>query len=362
MKKILLLLLCFSALAASAQVEPFGKANGRVQMRNDLQVTGDLWLGFKDTTGAYPTRLGVIRWRPLDGYPYVYARTSGQRWLPLIPVAGTDTTRVGAGLWIDNGVIKGRIVSGVDTGMVTPVLFGSWQATAAKRITDAQFSGTTTKILTITFADGTQLTPSFNDNNTGGGGGVGSVNSGPLVGVFNSQAINDGSGNYTISYTLAQQNPFTVFARAAQTGVPSFQALSADFIQSGTFDPARLPVATATNTGALGIGDYNRLFTRQSLTNPTGTILTDIALGGQAYWRINTTGSRTLAFANLRIGDVFKITIFNASGASFVLSLPATSYIQGTGIGTSLTIPTGRSMVSLADYDGTSYWFTQSTF
>lgn len=361
MKKILLLLFLFSTLLASAQREPLGKRGGTVVAQNNLEVLGDFYPAFRDTTGTYPNRLGAIRWRPADSYPYVYASLTGQRWRPLIPVTGFDTAYVGTGLYYDQGVIKARMASGADSGIIAPATYNAIQTNIAKRLTDFQISGNTTKTVTLMFNDGTQMTQTFTDLNSGGGGST-IVNSGPLVGLFTSSAVSDGSGNYTISYSFSQQSPFTVLARGANTGVPSFQALSADFIQSGTFDPARLPTATAGNTGALSVGDFNRLFTRQSFTNPTGTVTTDIALGGQAFWQVNTTGGRTLAFANLRTGDVFKLAIFNASGASFLLTLPATSYVQGVGVATSITVPTGRSMVSLIDYAGASYWFTQATF
>lgn len=120
--------------------------------------------------------------------------------------------------------------------------------------------------------------------------------------------------------------------------------------------------ADATHDGYLDSLDYARMFVRQTATDPTGTITLNIDAGGQSGISLATTGGRTLAFSNLRTGDIFKITFNNTSGATVTLTLPSNSFIAGTGTASTVTIPTGRSMLTLTDYDGTNYLFAQQSY
>lgn len=117
----------------------------------------------------------------------------------------------------------------------------------------------------------------------------------------------------------------------------------------------------STHDGYMVKADWNRLFGRQKLANPTGTITFDPTLGGQAGITFTSTGGRTLAFSNLRYGGSIKLHIENTSGATITLTLPSNSRLTGTGSVSTITIPTGNSTVSLNDYDGTNYLFGLST-
>lgn len=357
MKKLFFLILTLTTLAAAGQ-ETIGKLGGIVEARGNLRVRYDLILALKDTTTA-PYSLGAMRRRPQDGYVYICSSLTGRKWYPLVPITGADVIYLGRGLVFENGTINARLASTSDSGIITKEFYTALQTTIAKRVTDVQFSNTNPVNFTLSYNDGTQIVRPIPGGN--GSGGVSSVTATPLTGLFN---INVANQNTTpaISYTFEQQSPYTVFGRAGGTGIPSFQKIGAEWVETGIFNPARLPVATATAAGALSAADYSRLFVRQTLTNPTTTISLNISNGGQAGIAITSTGNRSLSFSNLRAGDVFNIAFTNTSGAAMLLSLPTTSYLSGVGTAASVSIPVGRSALELVDFDGSNYWFRLLTF
>ena len=120
--------------------------------------------------------------------------------------------------------------------------------------------------------------------------------------------------------------------------------------------------ADATHDGYLDSLDYIKMFVRQTVTDPTGTFTVNANLGTQAGISFATTGARTLAFSNISAGNVVKISINNTSGGTVTLTLPSNSFVAGTGSAASVTIPTGRSMLTLSDYDGTNFMFVQQSY
>jgi hypothetical protein len=116
--------------------------------------------------------------------------------------------------------------------------------------------------------------------------------------------------------------------------------------------------------GAAGSGltaeQEARLFTLQTSANPTGTITHDQDLGGQHKITFTATGGRTLDFDNLITGDITLFQIDNTSGSDITLTLPSNSYVNYASAATA-TIPANKSSLSLSHYDGTNFWFIQST-
>lgn len=117
--------------------------------------------------------------------------------------------------------------------------------------------------------------------------------------------------------------------------------------------------ADSTYAGLLKNTDYNRSYKLKSENNPTGTITMNIDSSGQRMYFFTSTGGRTLAFSNLRRGDIALITFDNTSGSDITLTLPSNSYVNNTSAATT-TIPTGLSSLSLYNYDGTYLLFGQS--
>lgn len=121
--------------------------------------------------------------------------------------------------------------------------------------------------------------------------------------------------------------------------------------------------ASATTAGILPSVDYARSYTRQTAaSNPTGTITYNVSLGGQQNISLTSSGGRTLAFSNLRSGDIVGLTFNNTSGGTIVLTLPSNSYVAGTGSAASVTLPTGRSVLTLVSYDGTDSYYSLQSF
>lgn len=120
-----------------------------------------------------------------------------------------------------------------------------------------------------------------------------------------------------------------------------------------------LPTASVTARGLLNTPDYKRSYGSQALTPAAGAWTFDVSAGGQADITFSTTGGRTLAFSNQRTGDILLFRFNNTSGASIAVTLPSNSFLNYTSSAT-MTIPSGRSSVSLSGYDGTNYYFTNS--
>ena len=127
-----------------------------------------------------------------------------------------------------------------------------------------------------------------------------------------------------------------------------------------SLDTINGPMSSATGNGYMKSIDYKRSFTAQTISNPTGTWTFDVNAGGQADVSLTATGGRTLAFSNLRTGDICIFRFNNTSGATITLTLPSNSFLDGTSAAT-LTIPTGRSQISLSGYDGTNSFFSSSS-
>lgn len=155
-------------------------------------------------------------------------------------------------------------------------------------------------------------------------------------------------------------NDSTLFEKAIDIDVPAWMSVST---ASGTNDSllrytlTANPWSSGVDGYALGI-DYARLFTRQTISNPTGTWTFNVNSGGQGDVSLTATGGRTLAFSNHRSGDIVLFRFNNTSGSTIVLTLPSNSFLDGTSAST-LTVATGRSQISLSGYDGTNYFFTQ---
>lgn len=127
-----------------------------------------------------------------------------------------------------------------------------------------------------------------------------------------------------------------------------------------SLDTINGPMSSATGNGYMKSIDYKRSFTAQTISNPTGTWTFDVNAGGQGDVSLTSTGGRTLAFSNIRTGDICLFRFNNTSGSTIVLTLPSNSFLDGTSAA-SLTIPTGRSIFSLSGYDGTNSFFASSS-
>jgi hypothetical protein len=126
---------------------------------------------------------------------------------------------------------------------------------------------------------------------------------------------------------------------------------------------AAIPDASTSIRGLLTTVDYNRSYIRQTaLSNPTGTITFNIANGGQANVTFTSTGGRTVAYSNLRSGDLVRWTIDNTSGASITLTLPSNSFVNDVGSSSTIIIPEGKSILDLGSYDGTNYYYSLTFF
>lgn len=148
----------------------------------------------------------------------------------------------------------------------------------------------------------------------------------------------------------------TPAAPTAAGGTNTTQLATTAFVQ------AALTPASSSAAGVMTVNQYNRLFTRQTSANPTGTITVNVNSGAQIGITFTATGGRTLAFLNLVAGDLVKIVIDNTSGSTVALTLPSNSFSAGTGSAASVTIPTGKSVLSLVDYDGTNYYFSLQSY
>jgi hypothetical protein len=124
-------------------------------------------------------------------------------------------------------------------------------------------------------------------------------------------------------------------------------------IVQGTF------VSQTTNGLLLSI-DYKRAYSSQSLAPAAGTWTYDVNAGGQADVTLSSTGGRTLAFSNQRLGDIILLRFNNTSGSPITITFPSNSFLNYVSAST-MTIPVGRSFVSLAGFDGTNYYFIQNT-
>ncbi len=127
-----------------------------------------------------------------------------------------------------------------------------------------------------------------------------------------------------------------------------------------SLDTVNGPMSSATGNGYLKAIDYKRSFTAQTVSNPTGTWTYDVNAGGQADVSLTATGGRTLAFSNVRTGDIVLMRFNNTSGSEITLTLPSNSFLDGASASTA-TIPTGRSQISLSGYDGTNSLFSSSS-
>jgi len=126
-----------------------------------------------------------------------------------------------------------------------------------------------------------------------------------------------------------------------------------------SIDYANAQAASSSNSGLMQITDYKRAYSNQSLTPAAGTWTFDVNAGGQADVTFSATGGRTLAFSNQRAGDVVLFRFNNTSGSAITLTLPANSFVDYNAAST-MTIPAGRSPMSLSGYDGTNYFFQSS--
>lgn len=110
--------------------------------------------------------------------------------------------------------------------------------------------------------------------------------------------------------------------------------------------------------------DYNKLFTLQTSTNPTGTITHNANSGSRHAITFTGSGGRTLAFSNITTGYLVTFYFDNTSGGAITLTLPSNGFVQNSsGVyasAASISIPVGKTSVSLNLYDGTNYWYTTS--
>lgn len=138
------------------------------------------------------------------------------------------------------------------------------------------------------------------------------------------------------------------------------------FLSLSTFAQKRVTINVsgggAGGGSALTAAQENRLFTRQTFSDPTGTVTIDVDEGGQAALSLSTAGGRTLAFSNLNTGDIVKMYFDNTTGGAVTLTLPANSFIAGTGSAATIEIPTGKSLLTLSDYNGTNYLIVQQSY
>lgn len=118
--------------------------------------------------------------------------------------------------------------------------------------------------------------------------------------------------------------------------------------------------ADGTYPGLLSVAKYKNLFGHTTLSNPTGTITIDMSTYGQYLITQTSTGGRTLAVTNANPGTIFILDFDNTSGADIIYTLPANSFVNYVSSATA-TIPANKSSLSLSHYDGTNYWFTQSS-
>lgn len=154
---------------------------------------------------------------------------------------------------------------------------------------------------------------------------------------------------------------FTTGASIGGVAIPTIS--STNTITNKTFDGTNtFPAASSSTTGTLTANQFNRLYTRQPLANPTGTITFNVNLGAQAGITFTASGARTLAFSNIISGDLVKLAFDNTSGGIVTLTLPSNSFVAGTGSAASVDIPTGKSVLSLVDYNGTNYYFSLQSY
>jgi|GEM_PF-4997133 len=153
---------------------------------------------------------------------------------------------------------------------------------------------------------------------------------------------------------------------AVKTSVDTFKIATKERVQqvADSLQAVNSAVASAFANGKMTSLQFKRLFYRQAISSAgSGSFTVDVDNGGQVGLSLTTsTGTRTILFSHLNTGDLVKMVIDNSSGGAITLVVPTNSYLQGTGATATITIPAGKSMLSLADFDGGNYLFTLSTF
>lgn len=235
---------------------------------------------------------------------------------------------------IDGTVSQVRTMIGVDT-VVTSVY----------RRSDSVF-----------YKKGTVETFAYKDSVGTGGGGLADGDYGD-VSVSGSGTIMTINNGEVTNIMLADMPAHTFKGNNTGTSDVTLNLTAAELT-------AELDSATASLQGLLTARRFRQLFSLQASTPGTGTVTHNAYNGGQDKWTMSATGARTLAYSNITSGYQNVFYFDNTSGATIALTLPSNSYVQNSsGVyasAASVTIPTGKTTMSLALYDGTNYWFITS--
>lgn len=172
--------------------------------------------------------------------------------------------------------------------------------------------------------------------------------------ILNEETSAGGSGITSLNGLTGATQTFAVDASGTDVGWTS----------TGTTHTLNIPSAGSTQRGVIGSGNFKQLFTYQSSANPTGTITHDGNSGSRHGITFTSSGGRTLAFSNVGLGYLVTFYFDNTSGGAITLTLPSNGFVQNSsGIyvsAASVSIPVGKSTMSLNLYDNTNYWYTTS--
>lgn len=173
-----------------------------------------------------------------------------------------------------------------------------------------------------------------------------------------STGLTAATGRTSLGATTVGSNLFT----ATNPGAVRYIRINADntvtFLDAIGLTAA-INNATTSVAGLYPVADYVNDRTVTTRTNPTGTITHTYGThGASEYWTFTDPGGRTLSLSGMGEGKIMIVTVSNTSGASIVVTLPSSSYVNGASA-TTMTIPTGVSRFALSLISGSNNYFLQ---
>lgn len=298
------------------------------------------------TTGG-ETINGASTYSLTSQYTYVTVKSDGSNWLITNKSAsvGGSGTVTSVAMTVPTGLqVSGSPITSSGTFSITLQSGYNFLTNTQKAQYDAAYLSSTKKDYFNNGTGGAPILKIVDDSTTT----VRNINfrSSSEV-VADTSASND--NKIDITYTLGNNS----------VALGKMATIGANTILGNNTGSTATPSALSTTNVMTMLG-----MSYQSLANPTGTFTHNATAGSRNGITFTTTGARTLAFSNIYTGYLCTFYIDNTSGSTVALTLPSNGYVQNTSgiyVSTaSVTVPTGKSTISLVLYDGSNYWYTTS--